>query len=398
MSIVDDLRRANSNAFLNTSNKNDGDLDGWLVIMCADTEVMSINMSTGELDVYNQGLLPFRLKGGLRQVMDFTKVKSRHDDVLRQIAITKNQTAVINWLAGRTLLLSRANAKRLYQAYRLEQKDDEQSRAKLSIACRALSVLDNYWVKPSGDDVTWEQVNIRHNGLNQAVAQIALHGTPLSLQGSLVSPEFTTNGAYAKAWHRDEDGSLWLYKLNDMQSTARIEVMVSDILDCLNVRHCHYEAREDRGKYVCACPAMTSDTLSIADGSTFCGYCNRNDIDPDKCLMELDLDGYLKMFIVDYLIANPDRHSQNWGIEYNPVTMEIYGLHPLFDHNNAFDRSVMDDEDFKSHFLNRTLKENALMAVNKVDIQVLKPITRDLFLTTRQYETFMHRAGQLGIL
>ena len=154
----------------------------------------------------------------------------------------------IDWLANRTLLLSRANAKKIYQAYRLEQLTDEKSRAKLSIACRALSVLDNYWVKLSTDTITkWEDINIRHNPLNQAVAQIALHGTSLSLQGSLQSPEFTTNGAYAKAWHRDEDGSLWLYKLNDINSTAKIEVMVSNILDCMNVTHCHYEAREDMG-------------------------------------------------------------------------------------------------------------------------------------------------------
>lgn len=97
----------------------------------------------------------------------------------------------------------------------------------------------------------------------------------------LISPEFTTNGAYAKAWHRDADGSLWLYKLNDRQSTAKIEVMVSNILDCTNVKHCHYEAREDMGYYVCACPAMTSDTLSIVDGLTFIGYCNKINVDPD---------------------------------------------------------------------------------------------------------------------
>lgn len=104
------------------------------------------------------------------------------------------------------------------------------------------------------------------------------------------------------------------------------------------------------------------------------------------------------MFIIDYLIANPDRHGQNWGMAYDPTTMHIYGLHPLFDHNNAFDIGVMNDEDYPSHFLNKTLKQNAIEAIKAgCGFKFTKPITRDMFLTTRQYECFMHRVKQLNI-
>ena len=181
-----------------------------------------------------------------------------------------------------------------------------------------------------------------------------------------------------------------------MQATAKIEVVVSDIVDGTNGEHCHYEAREDMGKYVCACPAMTSDEVSIADGLTFVGYCNRNGINPDEYLTEHDRDNYYNMFVVDYLIANPDRHSQNWGIAYDSETMEIFGLHPLFDHNNAFDNDVMDNEEYESHFLGKTLKQNAFMAIrNGCSFKVTKPITRDMFLTSKQYDCFMHRLNQL---
>lgn len=373
-------------------------MDERLVLMCANEKVLGVNMTTGDIDVYNDLLLPLSLKNRLKRVKSYEEINSKYEDTQNKIAIKNNYSAIISWLANRTLLLSRVNAKKLYQAYRLEQLNDEESRAKLSIACRALSVLDNYWVKLSSDiETKWEDINIRHNSLNKAVAQIALHGTSLSLQGSLVSPEFTTNGAYAKAWHRDEYGSLWLYKLNDMQSTAKIEVMVSNILDCINVTHCHYEAREDMEKYVCACPLMTDDNTSIADGLTFIGYCNRLGLNPDEELIRLDSEGYYKMLVIDYLIANPDRHGQNWGVYYDSATTRVLGLHPLFDHNNAFDNGVMDDENYESHFLSRTLKENALMAIRKVDVYFTKPVTRDMFLTTKQYETFTKRAGQLGI-
>ena len=367
-----------------------------LVVMCGDTEVFSINMDECDIALVDESLLPFRLKGAFHDVIPYEKITSKYEHNQNMTNMFKNRSAVISWLAHRTLSLSRANAKKLYQAFRLEQLQDEVSRAKLAMSCRALSILDNYWVKLNNDSTTWDMVNLRHNSLNQAVAQIALHGTSLSLQGSLVSPEFTTNGAYAKAWRRDKDGSLWLYKLNDMQSTAKIEVMVSNILDCTNVTHCHYEAREDMGKYVCACPAMTSDKVSIADGLTFVGYCNRNGINPDEYLMEHDRDNYYNMFIVDYLIANPDRHGQNWGIAYDSETMKIHGLHPLFDHNNAFDKGVMNNEEYESHFLGQTLKQNALMAIgNGCSFKFTKPIERDMFLTSKQYDCFMHRLKQL---
>lgn len=376
----------------------DENLDVRLVLMCANKEVLSINMTTGDLTIFNETLLPLYMHN---QFKSYEKKSVYTEKELKYVLYynNKNREVITSWLANRTLLLSRANAKKIYQAYRLEQLNDEISRAKLSIACRALSVLDNYWVKLSTDSITkWDDINIRHNSLNQAVAQIALHGTSLSLQGSLQSPEFTTNGAYAKAWHRDEDGSLWLYKLNDINSTAKIEVMVSNILDCMNITHCHYEAREDMDEYVCACPLMTDDNISIADGLTFNGYCNRLGIDPIDELIRLDADGFYKMLVVDYLIANPDRHGQNWGVYYDPDTVEVLRLHPLFDHNNAFDNGVMDDENYLSHFYdNKSLKENAMMAIKKVDVHFIKQVTRDMFLTTKQYETFMKRTKQLGI-
>lgn len=104
------------------------------------------------------------------------------------------------------------------------------------------------------------------------------------------------------------------------------------------------------------------------------------------------------MLVMDYLIANPDRHGQNWGVYYDPNTVEVLRLHPLFDHNNAFDNGVMDDENYLSHFYdNKSLKENAMTAIKKVDVHFTKSITHDMFITTKQYETFIKRAKQLGI-
>lgn len=368
-----------------------------MLIMCEDTAVMEVNFNVGIYTVLREDLLPFSLKGKLCRVPEFEEIKSKSDDIQRQVILLKNSSAVISWLANRTLSLSRKNAKWIYNLLRIDQLSSETTKAKVSIICRSVSVLDNYWIKLDGDTATWDSINVRHNPLNETIAQVALHGKSVTLQGSLVTPELTTNGAYAKAWRRHEDG-LWLYKLgNNGNTESRIEVMCSNLLDKMNVEHCHYEAGKDDDKYVCMCPSMTTDDISILPAMDFYSYCKVNCLDYDKEILKIDAENIYKMWIVDYLIANRDRHSQNWGFYYNPRTMRIYGCHPLFDHNNAFDSELMQNPDEPYQFGNMTIRVAAHYAMKHVDFHFTSEITRDDFITERQYKEFMRRARDLGV-
>lgn len=364
-------------------------------LMFEDTPVLEVNFDDGTFDVLNEKRLPFNFRNTIRSY-PAKESYSKYDLTQIRIVDTANRELFIRWLSHRTLILSQHYAKKLFQAYRLPQRDDDVSRAKLSLACKSLSILDSYWVTNDAT-VKWKDINLRHNSLHKAIAQIQLHGKSLTLNGKPDSLAFSTNGAYAKAWHRDEDGTLWLYKAEDHNSEDRIEVMCSAILDRCNIAHCHYEERYDGDLRVCACPSMTSDKISIMDGDAFSSYCNHHNLNVESELMRIDHDGYWKMMIVDYLLSNPDRHTQNWGLYYKSDSMEILGLHPLFDHNNAFDIDVMSDPDYGSHFRNSTLKQNALHAMKQVDFHFTAPITRDLFITERHYKSFMSKADELGV-
>lgn len=369
-----------------------------ILIMHENVEVMRIDFDRNIFEVLREDLLPFTIKGKLRKVLSFAEVKSEYDDTQRMIAREANIAAIKSWLANRTLSLSRKNAKWLYNLLKIEQVSNDTEKAKIAIICRAVSVLDNYWIKLDGDDATWETINVRNNPLNETIAQVALHGKSVTLQGSLCSPELTTNGSYAKAWRRHKDGNLWLYKLgNNASLESRIEVMCSGLLDKMNVSHCHYEEGEDDGKYVCMCPSMTTDKISILSGMDFYTYCNVNNLNPDIEMLKIDSEGIYKMWIVDYLLCNRDRHGQNWGFYYNPTTMKILGCHPIFDHNNAFDIEWMKDREAKYQFGEMTIREAAHHAMKKVDFHFTQEITREDFITERQYKEFMWRAKDLGI-
>ena len=368
-------------------------------IMMRDVEVMRVDFDALQYEVFCEKYLPYPLRGRLREIPKPEGIKTAYDMTQMVITARKNEEAVVGWLASRVLLLSRANAKWIYNICHFEQTGTDEQKVKIAMACRAVSVLDAYWLKFDDDGpLLWEEVDVKQNPLNEIIAQVALHGKSLTLQGSLVTPELTTNGAYAKAWRRHGDSLLWLYKLGANGNTeSRIEVMCSGLLDKMNVEHVHYEAGEDEGKYVCMCPCMTTERKAILTGMEFISYCHVNGIDPDQRMFEIDGESIYKMWIVDFLISNRDRHGQNWGFFYDTETMGILGCHPLFDHNNAFDIDFMMDMDAPYQFGGMTIKQAAQKAMGQVDFHFTEPITREDFITERQYKSFQARVRCLGL-
>lgn len=359
-------------------------------LMLGDTEVLEFNLKESYFKILAANLLPFGLRGNLVNVLD--KNLSCVDAVL------SNTRHIQTWLANRVLNLSRANAKKIYNALSIDQVEDDHTRTKIAIMCNAVSVLDNYWIRLKYGPQCWRDVNIRHNSLNDTIAQIALHGTAITVQGSLTTPELTTDGMYPKAWRRHADGSLWLYKADySTEGKALTEVTVSKLLDKMNVQHAYYEQCEEGGKQLCRCKILTDDNHSLLPAYYYALHCKHNNLPFVQHVMQLDKDSINKMCIVDYLISNSDRHSKNWGFLYNPTSMVLIGCHPLFDHNNAFDPACMNNRDAIYTFNKRSMRDTAKLAMEDTDFHFTEEITRDDFQTDNQYNEFMWRANDLGI-
>lgn len=384
-----------------------------MLLMMKDEPVMAVNFDEGKYEILNKNLIPFEMKGKIRAPYPEKESYTKYDITQINVISRHNEQAVVNFLAHRVLPISRYNAKKIYQLFGFEQLQDEYSKAKIAIVCRAVSLQDNYWIKLENDNTTWKDVDLRTNHLSEIVAQVSLHGSSLSLTGIPNTPELTGQGAYAKAWIREPDG-LYLHKLGApvqgkdeyLPGTleSKIEVMVSNLLDACNVNHLKYEPgssvnpRTGEAIYTCKCKCMTTDDISILSGMDFTTWCNVQGIDPCKKALEIDSETIYKMWIVDYLISNRDRHGLNWGFFYNCNTMEILGCHPLYDHNNSFDIDTMYDKDRAYLYDQRmTMREAAKEAMKHVDFHFVREITRKDFLTTRQYESFTERAKELGI-
>lgn len=371
-------------------------------LMMKDKIVMNINIDEGLYEIVDENLLPFTMKNKIDKPLPKKDNYTRYEMTQQRIIDIHNSAALTSFLAHRILPITRENAKKIYNLFGFSQLQDEISKCKIALVCRALSLQDNYWVKLENDTTMWKNVCLRNVSLSEAVAQVSLHGSSFTLTNkkdeALRTPELTGQGAYAKAWVREPDG-LYLYKRGaNGTMESKIEVMVSNLLDNCNVNHLRYEAGESSGEYICKCKCMTDDTISILSGEDFYTWCTVQGLDSHKEALKIDPESIYKMWIVDYLISNRDRHGLNWGFFYNCDTMEILGCHPLYDHNNSFDISLMQDENAEYLYdASMTMKQAAMKAMREVDFHFYRTPVREDFITDRQYKTYMKRAEELGI-
>ena len=344
-----------------------------MFLMSKDVVLARIDFNKMLFDIYVPDLMPFSLRG--RNV---------------------NLFMVHDWMTQRVLSLSRSNAKRILDSMHLNQND----RMAICLSCKGLSLTDCYWLKDEEDkQSTWASVNLYNNRLSSAVAKIALTGEYIPIQGHIRTPELTGAGSYAKCWRRGKDG-LWLYKTGSIQGTGKeylVDILCSDLLDKLNVRHVKYLKGQSGFRPVSRCRNMTDENHSICDMSYYQGYCMRNGLNLQDWL--LNNKDYYDMLIVDYLIFNTDRHSGNWGVQYNANTGVVEGLHPLYDHNLALDLRG----DYMSKVIQgKTLEECAYFAKSRDKLAVsnlvkyaktsaVKARFYEIFGRNAEYEAFLKR-------
>ena len=353
--------------------------------------VCKFDLSQNHFEILEPDYLPFSLRDRL---IDTTKVQNQN---MSEIWF-RNKELLSSFFYERTLSVNRENAKYIMNQLGIRQNNDFESRYKAMILCKGLSVSDNYWIT-NDEQEKWENVNLSKNPLHETLQQIALFGRSLTVNGKIISPEITGQGAYAKAWYR-ENNKLYLYKANSSGGNeCEREVLTSNILDCFNVPHVKYELTKKEGKTVCKCENMNLDYTSRVDAFDFDKWTTKKGLDLYDEAKKIDSDLFYKTIVVDYLVSNSDRHIGNWGFYMDNKSGKIIGMHPLYDHNNSFDKAFMEDENGGICQLvpGKTQKEAALYAINHCDFRCIKPITRDMFFDEKFYTIFMKRACELGL-
>ncbi len=235
-----------------------------------------------------------------------------------------------DFLAGRQAPKHRKHIKELLERYGC---DDLEGFLRVT---HALSMNDTFWVKEASSELCWDSVSLYKNEFDQRVSKATFDGVISGTVLSFPTPEFTTDGTYAKCWVRDAEG-IWLYKsgsgLHVIEPTS--EFLVSQLAEKICPNAVHYDLEIYHDKLVSKCPLFTSEATGLAKASAvFRGeqtiprlldYCQALGSDGD----------FRRMCVLDAITLNPDRHYGNFGFLFDNQTMAIAGMAPIFDNNRA---------------------------------------------------------------
>lgn len=200
----------------------------------------------------------------------------------------------------------------------------------------ALSLNDTFWVKPSDSPLCWSQVSLYQNEFNHLISEAAFDGTISETDLSSTSPEFGTDGYYAKCWIQ-EGSDIYLYKTGSSHYEVEplSEYLASQLAEILCPEYVSYDLGFYRGKLISKCKLFTSEAQGLAKaGSLF-----KEERTIPSLLAYFSRLGsenaFRRMCVLDALIFNPDRHYGNFGILFDTETMEPLRMCPVFDHNRS---------------------------------------------------------------
>lgn len=310
-----------------------------MYLMLRDEKVLYFDFDDFIVQEISPDLVPFSMRYAFRH-------DSSPKSLLYNIQLLKS------YLSRRVLSLSRDNAKKIYTLFGIPQLDDIDTRVKICLSCKGVSIQDSYWLKSDDSGEKFSNINIRLKHFKEIV-DISLLGDNPSVTTSQICPELTTHGLFRKAWVRYDDG-LCLLK-SDKHSdniNTRMEVLASKMLSCFdNKIDCieytgRYRSTKEGRLYVDKCKNFVGEEYSFVEAWELMEYANRQGISfRDKIL------GYSRevasIGVLDFLLSNTDRHTQNYGFLMNNQTGGIFGIAPLFDFNCAlvsdvFGRSAED--------------------------------------------------------
>ena len=233
------------------------------------------------------------------------------------------------WLETRAIDSHRSNSRLLKKALRLKERDDLATVIKVN----AVTITDNYWIKPPDSGLTYQDVRFT----DDYFSVLALKGSyssfnRVSNSKRTKTPELTNIGSFEKCW-KLVNGKWWMYK------SATHDEMFSELF----IYHLGKESGINMAVYKrgdkCIKSLDFTDNASVNFEPAFAFMGDNEDYEDVFAKLEelcpQARTDFVKMIFLDTIAANPDRHTANFGLLRDINTGELIGFAPLFDHNLA---------------------------------------------------------------
>jgi len=241
-----------------------------------------------------------------------------------------------DWWVGRSIPASRENIQAaLFQMHLLQTTE-------LLSKCYGLSLSDQYWVAPVGSDLKWADINFFDNTFSQDVGNILLgHEPGDNEQVNLMSPDNTSDGWLRKKW-LVSDGKRLLMKAGSgpYQQEPLNELIACAVMKRLGIPYVPYTLTFQEGLPYSLCETFITPQTELVPAWRVIQILSRDNRDSAfahllRCTDELGVLGVQqaleKMLVLDYIIANTDRHYNNFGLVRDAETLKWHGIAPIYD-------------------------------------------------------------------
>lgn len=240
------------------------------------------------------------------------------------------------WWLGRSIPMSRSGIREALELLDVSLPQE------LLEKCLGLSLSDQYWIRPKGQDVKWSEVNFFRNDFSEDVGNTLFGSSPESTELDMMSPDNTSDGCLKKKW-KIINGKRCLVKAGNGQGQQEPfnEVLASRIMGRIGtVRFVPYSLTWEKDMPYSVCEDFINEDTELITAASIVRVMKKPNYLSDyrhfmKCCEALEIpgceDSINKMLAVDYLIANDDRHLNNFGAVRNAETLEWLGLAPVFD-------------------------------------------------------------------
>lgn len=269
------------------------------------------------------------------------KILAIHDESHLPIGInivksSIDRKSLNDWWIGRSIPASRDGIDAALQSLHISVP------TLLIDKCYGLSLSDHYWISPKGFGLLWENVNFFQNDFSIDMGEVLFGHEPYdSNLVNLMSPNNTSDGWLKKKWIIS-DNKRFLLKggSGPYQQEPYNEVIASTIMQRLGINHVEYALNIDDDKPYSLCEIFVTVNTELMptwrviqsskrpnDCSVFDHFIN--------CCDALRVPGIKdsinRLLVVDYIIANEDRHWSNFGLLRNADTLEMIGITPIYD-------------------------------------------------------------------
>ncbi|MCD8150030.1 MAG: HipA domain-containing protein [Clostridiales bacterium] len=250
-----------------------------------------------------------------------------------------DRAALNEWWTDRSIPASRSGIREALQTLEI-------GNTKMLLArCYGLSLSDQYWIRPESSALSWDGVNFFHNDFSEDIGDVLFGENKKADVMDFSSPDNTLDGNLKKRW-KIIDGKRCLIKggSNPFQQQPFNEVIAAGVMERLGISHVPYTIVWNKGLPYSVCgDFVTEDTELIPawrilktqkkDNST---SIYQHLIRCCEALGIKDAIPFLdRMIVLDYIIANEDRHLNNFGVLRNAETLEWIGFAPIYDSGSS---------------------------------------------------------------